>query len=257
MGNRLLCLIKEAQEKRWCVQPYCTTCGCRDFRHALLKITDLTKELTEIDIDKMVLIPIWCDAVRVAAIDNWLILDWNLIFKKWYEHAEKNVRFADYVYFYLVSRFPCSNEIKHKWTLLCFNLAKLYKDYSLFESLIRVLGKKADTYNGLVDLAIIYADYYPLLRDSLVKAGYLPSNQDIQRKAKREANRKIAAKNLFGAIRRNDINAIQALLRKKPDLEITNNAGQTPLEFAQSMNNSIAVTMINAFLENSELNDSL
>ena len=34
-GSWLEALINEAEESRWCTRPFCTTCGCLEFRHAL------------------------------------------------------------------------------------------------------------------------------------------------------------------------------------------------------------------------------
>ncbi len=240
MTNSLLQVIAEADRMNWCVRPWCTTCGARDIRSAVASITNLQSTLESVDLEKLTSYRNWSDALRVVAIDNRISLDWGHILLSWLPFASEHVEFADHVLFYLVRELPCDRQVRDSWVNMCVDLALKTKHISLLESLVWLLGKNATKYDGLIENALEQSSNSSLLRKALVKAGFVPSDGDIRQKQKRE----LSGRHLFGAIRRNDLKAIQALLAKGAILSITDKQGRTPLEYAKSLKRTEITQML-------------
>jgi len=231
MSNRFLQAVVDAGGKNWCVRPWCTTCGARDFRAAVASIEDLQPKLETVDLQDLTSHRDWCDALRVTAIDHRISIDWGRILSCWLPFAQGHIDFADHVFYYLVNHVPCDHQTRGNWLATCVALALSTKHTSLLESLVRTLGSEAATYNDLIATALEQSSRSPRLRDALAKAGLVPSEGDLRR----EQRRKIAGHHLFGAIRRNDIRAVRALVARRADLTLKDQEGRTPSEYARSL----------------------
>jgi len=239
MINHFIRAVTEAKRNRWCVRPWCTTCGAREFRTAVASIEDLQTALESIDLDELTSHPDWCNALRVTAIDHHLSIDWGRILSSWLSYAQEHLDFADHVFYYLVNRVPCDRKTRSAWLATCVDLALRTRDASLLESLVRTCGHESEKYDDLLNAALERCERSPRLKIALIKAGVVPSEDDVRR----EKKRKIFGYNLFGAIRRNDIRAVRALLKKRADLTVKNPDGLTPVEYARSLANSDVMTL--------------
>ena len=229
--NHFLQIVTNAERKNWCVQPWCTTCGARDFRTAVASIADLQTALESIDLDELTSYRNWCDALRVTAIDYRISIDWGRILSSWLPYAKKHIDFADHILYYIIKYVSYDRQTHAAWLSTCVKLALRTKHTSLLESLVRTHGRELLKYNDLITMAFESSVHSPCLKDALIKAGLILAEIDIRR----EQKRKVAGHNLFGAIRRNDIKAVSALLAKGADLSVKNQEGQTPTEYARSL----------------------
>jgi len=118
------------------------------------------------------------------------------------------------------------------------------RDDSLLESLVRRLGEDSRNHPKLVSAAIEQSVSSPLLRSALAKASLLPHEVSEQQRTKREK----AGYNLFKAIRRNDVKAVQALWAKHANLSIVDEEGRTALELAVSLGRDGLAQLIRAKL---------
>lgn len=173
MSNSFLKLVEKAERENWCVRPWCTTCGSRDFRASVATTSDLQSALESIDLQALVSHAEWCDMLRIVALDTPL-LNWNRIFSSWLPFAKKHVDFADHVFFYLVSRVPCDKRTFDDWRETCISLALETSNTSLLESLVRILGKRASKYEDLLESAVRESSRCSLLRNALEKVGLVP-----------------------------------------------------------------------------------
>ena len=240
MKNHFHHVVADAERNNWCVRPWCTTCGAHDFRTAVASIADLQTALESIDLDELTSHRDWCDALRVTAIDHRISIDWGRILSSWLPYAQGHIDFADHVFYYLVNYVPCDRQTRATWQAICVDLALRTKDVSLLESLVRTCGPESANYNDLITAALEQSTRSPRLKDALIKAGLVPSEDDVHR----EQKRKVAGHNLFGAIRRNDIRAVRALLVRRADLAVRSQEGLTPLEYARSLARADLVTVL-------------
>jgi hypothetical protein len=224
-------ILVDAALKNWCVKPFCTTCGCLDFRSAVSGIPNLQRDFESLDFDALIPLRGWDDGLRVVCYDHRLSLDWGRILSRWLTYAKTNPRFADLVVYYLLDALPAPKKIRVDWVSTCVDLAVTNRDISLLESLIRRLGSHSAQYPILVSTALEQSPSSGALKHALVKAGYLELAVDLDRKRKQ----KTAGLNLFGAIRRNDARAIVALLRKEADVFLVDKDGRTPVDLAEAL----------------------
>ncbi|MCX5824111.1 MAG: tetratricopeptide repeat protein [Deltaproteobacteria bacterium] len=233
MENQFVQIITEAKRNNWCLQQWCTTCYCEQFRSAVASIKNIQDELESLELRSFEDSIIWVNAIRIISIDYRSSIDWGRILSRWLPYARQNVRFADIVFYYLVNKVPCSKQIHDQWLTTCLDLALQTKHTSLLESLVRILGSRSEDYEELIPTAIEASAQSELLKSALVKTGFLPSPDDIHK----EQKRKFSGQKLFNAIRRKDMKAVCALLAKQADVEIKNQDGHTPLEYAKTLNN--------------------
>ena len=69
MNNPLYDIIRKANEQKWCMTPYCTTCGAREYRKALKDLAGplgggLANALSDINPQDITSIPNWQDIRR-------------------------------------------------------------------------------------------------------------------------------------------------------------------------------------------------
>jgi len=175
MSNPLLDIIKKTHEQKWCITPYCTTCGGREYRNALKDLAGplgggLANALAEINPQDLTLIPNWQDALLVAIIDLPISLQTEGVLKAWLPKTMDNIFFADFAVFRIVRYLPKDNETRNRWIEHCMNMALSTKNFSLIESLILVLRQDALNYPALIVEAKEYAKTSSQMRRVLYNA---------------------------------------------------------------------------------------
>jgi hypothetical protein len=243
MSNKFLELLQIARQEKWHVASWCSTCGALDFRRAVGKIPDLLGELAALDFEALSDRDVWDAVVATAEIDS--SLDWDGILQKWLEYAERNVYFADRVLFRLVTQVRCTACTRDRWVAKCITLALRTKNISLIESLVWRLGQGTSAHPELETLAVSMSHGEPRLRKALEETGLLPSTEPQPDQKKQDRY----GMNLFGAIRRNDIMAIEALVAKGATLSVRNNEGQTPKEYAVAQGKDQYVALLTRVVE--------
>jgi hypothetical protein len=236
-------LLAEAEQKEWCVRFFCTTCGARDFRTRLKNIgpTALIEDLRKTNPYEILKHQGWTDALRITEHDFGITMDWDSILQSWLSEIQRSesyeyITFLDYVLFHLLWHVPRQAETYKQWLDACVAAAISSRDPSLLESLIRVLGTDTATYPKLLETALEIHPTYSWLHDALAESGYLPSRHKIAKEKRESKMRLRATRNLRAAIRRRDINAIESMLRWKPDLDEKDEEGGSIADLARSSN---------------------
>lgn len=228
-------VLAETRHNGWHVELFDTTCYCHEFRSAIAELPNLQADLEAIDPSELTG---WRDALTIIALDQFGKVDWEPVLRKWQRYIEGNLRMADRILYYFLRECYCVGSARDIWIKACIGPAVRARDVSLMESLIRVLGSGAARYPELVGTAAELSEYKPLLKNALVKAHLLEVDDPVEeneRRTRRIMKQRKAASNLFGAIRRNDVKAIHALLAKNPDFSVRNAEGQTVVEYARSL----------------------
>jgi len=171
MENEYLQVIANAERDNWCVMLCCSTCYADKFRSAVKNIPDLQSALKSLDLDQFTPHKNWYSMLRITAMDHRKSINWDAIMRAWLPYALQHPRFADVVLYHIVNRVPCDREMRNEWISACVYLAIRTKYAPLLESLVRILGSKAATYNDLVETALAMSPNNDLLRDALAKAG--------------------------------------------------------------------------------------
>ena len=173
-SNRVIQLVREAKSRDWCVKPFCTTCGNRDFRQALKTVPDLTTELVGLDIDDLGRIPCGVDCLTI--IMQTQDVEWDSILATWMPRVADNVRLADAVLFRVIGRLmPFQRtQTMQNWIQSCIELACKTKDTSLVESLVYVIGVRGEGIEERPDFLAVARDvgeHDDRVRRALAKAG--------------------------------------------------------------------------------------
>jgi hypothetical protein len=154
-------LLAQANDRGWCVQPYCTTCGSREYRTAL-KEFNVTEALCQVDIENLASFRNWDDALRIALGEISGPTEMDSVLGAWLPQIHRNAELADIVLFYFVRRSvlfaPMGVEMVRAWTQACIVLACRERHESLVESLIYCLGPRV--YDSM-ELAGVPADEPP------------------------------------------------------------------------------------------------
>jgi hypothetical protein len=158
MSNPLLNIIRKAYERKWCTEPYCTTCGGREYRDALNELAgplggSLANALEEINPQDLISIPNWQDALLIAIFDVPFSPQLEGVLQAWLPKIPNNIFFADFVLYKIVRHLPTDNEMKNKWIESCVSIVLDTNNFSLIESIILVLRKDALNYPNLIAIA--------------------------------------------------------------------------------------------------------
>ena len=158
MPNEFAELVKVAGSQRWCTDIYCTTCGNRQFFHALVQLDDgigtrLTDLLANLDLGEYIRLRKWADCLRIAFLHLPFPPQRERVLNTWLPFADTNARFADEVLYYIVRHLPTQNSVRNAWVSSCAELAIGSKDASLVESLVWVLGSDLRNYPDLLHVA--------------------------------------------------------------------------------------------------------
>ena len=146
-------IVNIAEKNRWCVQPFCTTCGSHEFRDELRKLSEdhekgLVDALSAASVSALSTSLNWGDAVRLALGEINDAKDMDKVLKSWLPNLQSNIELADLVMFYFVKQgaifAPMSVELLNKWGDACKELAIMTKNESLLESLIYSLGDRIE-----------------------------------------------------------------------------------------------------------------
>jgi len=238
-GNPFLKLVHQAGRNRWCVKYMCTTCGARDYRSRLEKISDLAGAMASADLEELVKIRNWDGALEVAFFDLPTACDRERVLTVWLEKTDCPVRFADVVLYYIVGRdltARFNRDLWDGWVEKCASLAQESRDFSLAESLVRVLGKSVERYPDVLDIAFKSKGDRTMYQ-ALSSAGFLPTQAALDRRRREKSAAERATRNLFGAVRRRDVKAVAALLKKGADPEAVNAEGKSIVELAEECGN--------------------
>ena len=161
--NRFVEAVATAQKEKWCVAPWCTTCGHQDFRAATTRIddgtTNLTKELCDLPIAELTKYHGWVDCLRSVFERSHPITHKGMVtvLETWCNTPDTlesgAIRFCDVVLFYGVRRLILEPDLRRRWIEKCERMALATHDESLVESMIYVLGSAVRKHHGLFSLA--------------------------------------------------------------------------------------------------------
>lgn len=175
MSNPLIDIMKEGNERQWCMRYHCTTCGAREYREKLKELGGplggpLADALSQIDIQELVAIPDWENGLLIAITDlPMMSMHVEKMLKAWIPQIPGNIYFADHILFYLVKYLPGGSRIKTDWINSSIAAAVETKDSSLTESLLFVLGNQAEDHSELITIAKEVAGYSPKVKRALRK----------------------------------------------------------------------------------------
>ena len=157
MTNAFIDLLRTAEAKKWCVKPFCTTCGAMEYRSALADLVlappgplfRLLGEVTQAD-----LVPFreWQDALWLAFMTLLGSSQVDEVLAVWVERPASDVRLTDLVLFRIVRNMRVS-PTRQAWIDRAAGMALRTRDFSLVESLILVLGPQARQYPDLIAVA--------------------------------------------------------------------------------------------------------
>ena len=143
MSNQFIELVRKATKLKWCMTPYCTTCGSQDYQQALMKIGGklggpLADELSSLDLKEITRVPGWRNALVIALID--IPLQREVVLNAWIGKAQdSDIEFLDLVLYKIVRYLPADDMARNQWVSYCANLAIKTRNLSLVESLVFVL----------------------------------------------------------------------------------------------------------------------
>jgi len=249
--------LMEEADKKTCAYEYCGFAGyCNSaIMYGLEAVTDLQGDLINFDFNR-------CFERNLVQVFHWAFqhiydrslwprgrsltvdIDMNEVLSVWLEKWGDNPRIAAYILYYFV-RFA-GNEAASHWVSSCVDLAIKTGDPSLTDSLCWILGGGISCYPQLLEQAKDHSEHSKSVRKALINAGIFPPlrNEAQEIEQKHERLRKKATKTIFGAIRRNDLKAVEAILRKQPDLTARNNDGKTAEEYARMLEREEALNLI-------------
>jgi hypothetical protein len=189
-ANLFLETLRRAAEQNWCVQPYCTTCGARDFRSALCAIGGelggpLADVLADVNVAELTSLAKWDDAIEIAVRDLPLPSQATSLLESWLSRAEENVRFFDVVLYKLVRYLPEEHPVRAQWIANGIAFAVQTGDFSLVESLILPLRGKAVQHEQLMRLAKQFAAESKQMKRVLRNACNVETESAQQRPAQR------------------------------------------------------------------------
>jgi len=174
--NAFIEILKKANEQKWCVKQFCTTCGSRQFRDELQKLGEelggpLADALSELVPRELMEIENWEDALFIAIYDlpirGFVVED---LLKNWLSKLNENIYFADVILYKIVKLLPNTNEMRKEWIEKCIKLALEKKHFSLTESLILVLGRDGLNYAPLIEQAKEFAKTSEQMKRVLLNA---------------------------------------------------------------------------------------
>ncbi|GEM_PF-2426707 len=161
-SNPLYDIIRKAHEQNWCVTPYCTTCGSREYRNAIKELSGplgggLADALADIDLQEISLLPNWQDALLVAIMDLPISQQVDGVLEAWLPKMSDHVAFADLILYKIVHYMRKDNVMRNNWIERCIDIAINSRNFSLIESLLLVLRREAWNYRKLIAIAKEYS----------------------------------------------------------------------------------------------------
>ncbi len=160
--NAFLGVLRRAVERNWCMRPYCTTCGAKEFRRALREVGGelggpLANALADMRLDELTSLPGWDGALEIGVRELPLSGQVTSLLESWLIRADQNLRFLDFVLYKLVRRLPEGHLARTSWETKALSIATQTRDFSLVESLVLTLRDRAVAYVELMDVAKTFA----------------------------------------------------------------------------------------------------
>lgn len=151
--NPLIDAMYSAEKERWCVAPWCTTCGHRDFAEALVNAESppsrtIASFLCELDFDELQSAPNWQNCVqsifqRRRGPGKPQVLssaEKQCVLQTWAQRLVKSstlqTRLSDFVLFHLVRNEPTGSTALAIWVEHALNVLSQTRDSSLAETLV-------------------------------------------------------------------------------------------------------------------------
>lgn len=158
MSNAFIDLLHTAQLNRWCVTPFCTTCGAHTYRAELRKLAfdppgplfRLLSQTTEAELEQF---PDWQDALWIAFMDLPLgMLQVTEVLTAWSKRPPEDIRLTDFVLFRIL-RHRSDSPLRNAWIERGVAMALRTHDFSLVETLLLVLRERARKYPDIIEIA--------------------------------------------------------------------------------------------------------
>lgn len=175
-SNPLYDIIRKANEQKWCVTPYCSTCGAHEYRNALRELSGpmgggLANALEDIDLHEITWLPNWQDALLVAIMDLPISQQVEGVLEAWLPKISGHIVFADLILYKIVRYMRKDNATKNNWIVRCIDIAINSRNFSLIESLLLVLRREAWNYRKLIAIAKEYS-YSSAQMDRVLRNSY-------------------------------------------------------------------------------------
>lgn len=143
--NPVIEIMQEGIRNNWCMEPGCTTCGCRRYVDALKGLSGiaggpLVDSMSNIDFDDLKAIHGWRDALLIAAM---VTPNLEPVLRSWLPRAIEDIRIVDGILFEIVRRYYGKSDIREQWESAGTALALETGDFSLTESLILTMRSSA------------------------------------------------------------------------------------------------------------------
>jgi len=177
--NQFINIVQTAVVNRYCMKLYCTTCISNEYRTMLKtvgktseeSINILTKALSEIDPNELIVIPNWSDALLIAYYDLPFIVR-PLILDSWITISDQSITFTDYVTYYIVRHFPKESDVWKNWISASIKLANdnEFLSESLTESLLWCISNKIDEYPNFTKYCKTVAGHSKKVKTALRKS---------------------------------------------------------------------------------------
>ena len=161
-SNPLYDIIRKANEQKWCVTPYCSTCGAHEYRNALRELSGpmgggLANALEDIDLHEITWLPNWQDALLVAIMDLPISQQVEGVLEAWLPKISGHIVFADLILYKIVRYMRKDNATRNNWIERCIDIAINSRNFSLIESLLLVLRREVWNYRKLIAIAKEYS----------------------------------------------------------------------------------------------------
>lgn len=182
--NPVVQLLRRADRERWCVRPWCTTCGGQAYRNALAGLQDrlgddFGRALGEIDLWEVQQLRRWSDLLRTTLQVAVATGQLGAVLRAWLPEIGLHPRVADVVLFYFVRRGAffagLSVDTVRAWIDACVVMAVEWADESLLESLLYTAPSSLLDHPGGREVAEEVAQRDQKVRRALRKAGVEPA----------------------------------------------------------------------------------
>lgn len=233
--NSIVSFVEESSKGNVCIKYACSTCGSIPFCRELESVPGFYRDLVDESI---------CSLLRHYNGRTVLSLIFRRILREredkindvltsWMENEKimEDTYFVDCVLFSVV-RNNKNLPAARAWIEYCINLALSTGSESLTESLIYVLGQDIKNFPDFYQNSVSLSRQSNRVYLALGKVGLIIIKK---KKYVSPEKSKRATRNIFGAIRRNDIKAVEHILKRRPDLSAVNAEGMTALEYAVSL----------------------
>jgi hypothetical protein len=155
MSNAFVDIVAEAAAEGWCLRPFCSTCGAKDFRLSLHRLRDVgfRNTLAALSPEQLTTIVGWRGALEIALLEL-PIRDVELLLETWVPLAGQAADFDDVVLFRIAKHLPPSSPARNQWIETIVQQALMNRYFSLIESLLLVLKRDALQHPRLIAASV-------------------------------------------------------------------------------------------------------